>query len=235
MHVIYIDDSGDDKLTCLAAISVPIDRWHECLTHLVEIRKTLARLNGVYIRKEVHATDWLGGKGRLGKRIVRIPERVSLYNYLLAGVTMMPGAQLFNAALSRGQEERAFERLLNRINVNMTKSGSYAFLISDEGKKYDSMLRRMRHFNYIPSRIGAWADGSPAKNIPLNRIIEDINYRDSKHSLFIQSADCCAYALLRRENPIPSKTRLGLDRSFYILEPIMVTAANRKDQHGVIR
>src|SRR5215204_1078808 len=92
MHLVYIDDSKDPKLACFAAISVPIDRWRECLTHLVDIRRTLARCNDIYLRKEVHSTDWLGGKGRLAKRIVRIPERVSLYRYLVAGVTMMPGA-----------------------------------------------------------------------------------------------------------------------------------------------
>lgn len=235
MHLIYIDDSKDAKLACFSAISVPVDRWSECLEHLIALRKTLARWHGIYLRKEVHSTDWLGGKGRIAKRMVRIGERVSLYRYLVAGVTMMPGAQLFNAAVPLAEENRAFEYLLNRINVNMSKAGSHALLISDEGKSYDSMLRRMRHFNYIPSRLGAWEGGARSKNITIDRIIEDISYRDSRHSLFIQSADCCAYALLRRESPLPSKTRLGLDRTFFDLEPIMVKVANGRDPYGIIR
>ena len=65
--------------------------------------------------------------------------------------------------------------------------------------------------------------------------MEDISYRDSARSLFVQMADFCAYALLRRENPIPPKTKYGLDQSFYICEPIMVKQANGRDPYGVIR
>lgn len=124
---------------------------------------------------------------------------------------MMPGAQLINAALPAAQEDRAFERMLNRINVNMTKAGSETVLFCDQGKNYDGMLRRMRHFNPIPSRFG-----------------------DSKRSLFIQAADCCAYAVLRNRNPLPAKTALGLHRSLTILEPICVKVANHRDPLGVI-
>lgn len=148
---------------------------------------------------------------------------------------MMPDAQLINAAVPLAEENRAFERLLNRINVNMRKAGSTAVIFSDEGKNYDAMLRRMRRHNFIASHFGQWPGGVPAKNIPLDRILEDLVYRDSKRSLFIQAADWCGYALLRRENPIPSKTKLGLDQSFYILEPIMVKAAHGADPYGVIR
>ncbi len=34
------------------------------------------------------------------------------------------------------------------------------------------------------------------------------------------SSDFCAYALLRQERPIASKTKYGLDQAFNLLEPI---------------
>ncbi|WP_374625470.1 DUF3800 domain-containing protein [Devosia sp.] len=77
--------------------------------------------------------------------------------------------------------------------------------------------------------------GNPSKNIPADRILEDIVYRDSARSIFIQAADACAYALLRRERPIASKTVLGLDQSFFILERIMVKQAYGRDPYGIIR
>ena len=117
----------------------------------------------------------------------------------------------------------------------MTKASSRCLIISDEGKSYDAMLRRMRRYNPISSRMGQWEGGASYKQIPIDRIVEDISYRGSGRSLFIQAADCCAYALLRRENPLPSKTRLGLDQSFFILEPIMVKRANGRDPYGIIR
>jgi len=74
-----------------------------------------------------------------------------------------------------------------------------------------------------------------AKNIPTDRILEDISYRDSARSILIQAADCCAYALLRRERHLESKNALGLHQSFYILEPIMVKQAFGKDPYGIVR
>lgn len=235
MHLIYIDDAKDDRLACFSAISIPEETWQRCLDHLIGMRRQMRASDNIYIRHEIHATDWVGGRGRLAPHFIAKGTRVRLFNYILSSVAMLPGAQLFNAANRRGHEERLFEWLLNRINVNMRKASSRAILISDEGKSYDFMLRRMRRVNYIPSKFGAWGGGSMSKNITIDRILEDISYRDSARSLFIQMADCCAYALLRRENPIASKTKYGLDQSFFICEPIMVKRANGLDPHGVIR
>jgi hypothetical protein len=100
----------------------------------------------------------------------------------------------FTESPAPARDERLFDFLLNRINTNMRKSGSHALLIADEGKNYDWMLRKMRRVNYIPSRYGAWYSGDFTKNIPIDRIIEDISYRDSARSLFIQAAD---FSLMR--------------------------------------
>jgi len=119
----------------------------------------------------------------------------------------------------------------------MRDAGSNALIISDEGKSYDKLLRRMRRFNFIPSKIGMWETGTISKNIRIGRVIEDLVYRDSARSLFIQAADACVYALLRSENPLPSKSALGLDQSLMILERIMVKLAFAKCPRklGIIR
>lgn len=163
------------------------------------------------------------------------PRRARLYDFFLAGISMIPGAQLIYAVVPDDQDERAFEFLLNRINTNMRKAGSSAVVFCDEGKSYDSIRRKLGVFNHIPSKRGNWGVGNPSKNIPTDRILEDIVYRDSARSIFIQAADACAYALLRRERPIASKTVLGLDQSFFILERIMVKQAYGRDPYGIIR
>jgi Protein of unknown function (DUF3800) len=192
--------------------------------------------DNVPLRMELHATDWLGGKGKRVRHLDK-PDRVRLYNYFLAGIAMLPGVQLINAAVPHQEEVRAFEWMLNRINRNMRDANSNAIIISDEGKSYDKLLRRMRRHNYIPSRIGVWETGEMSKNIRLSRVIEDLVYRDSERSLFIQAADSCVYALLRCESPVPSKTALGLDQSLMILERIMVKQAFAKcpKKLGIIR
>jgi hypothetical protein len=232
MHFVYIDDSKDNKLACFSALLVPTDSWNECLNRLIAIRRIMKQSDGVPLRMEFHATNWLGGKGRLVRHL-RKQDRVRLYDYFLAGITMLPGIQLINAAVPHYDEERAFEWLLNRINKNMEKADSRALIISDEGKSYDKLFRKMRRHNFIPSRIGKWETGALSKNLVLDRIVEDLVYRDSAKSLFIQAADACAYAVLRSESPIPSKTALGLDQSLMILEPVMVKFAFAKCPKGL--
>jgi Protein of unknown function (DUF3800) len=236
MHFVYIDDSKDNKLACFSALIVPVESWNDCLNRLLAIRRIMKQSDGVPLRMEMHTTDWLGGKGRLVRHLNKT-DRVRLYNYFLAGITMLPKVRLINAAVPQHEDDRAFEWLLNRINVNMAGNHSKAVIFSDEGKSYDKLFRRMRRHNFIPSKIGQWETGGMSKNLTLDRIVEDIVYRDSARSLFIQAADACAYSVLRSESPIPSKTALGLDQSMMILEPIMVKAAFAKcpKKLGIIR
>jgi hypothetical protein len=113
----------------------------------------------------------------------------------------------------------------------MAKQKSRAIIISDEGKNYDGLVRRMRRFNPIPSRFGG------VNHSPLNRIIEDIVYRKSERSLFIQAADFCAYSLLRMESPTPAIITRGLADAFLDLRPALETRAYAKDPRklGIIR
>lgn len=235
MHFVYIDDSGDDTRSCFAALVIPADQWRESLSRLLDVRRSMRQSDGVYVKKEMHATDWNGGKGHLAPTPISKERRARLFDYFLTGVAMLPGAQLITACAPRHRVDIIFERMLNRIQVNVVKSGSQAIIFCDEGKSYDAIKRRVGIYNYIPSKLGSWGNGQSAKNIPADRILEDIVYRDSARSILIQAADAAAYALLRRERPIPSKTAVGLDRSFFLLEPIMVKQAFWKDPYGIIR
>jgi hypothetical protein len=71
---------------------------------------------------------------------------------------------------------------------------TYAHLICDQGKElqYTTLVRKMRVLNYIPSKFGGWETGQPSKNIPIERIIEDPQFKDSKSSYLIQQADFIA-------------------------------------------
>jgi hypothetical protein len=48
-------------------------------------------------------------------------------------------------------------------------------LISDEGKEvaYTRLIRKMGVYNPIPSRMGAWPEGTATRNIPIELILED--------------------------------------------------------------
>lgn len=238
MHLIYVDDSRDEKLCVFSALALPVDQWHEAFGRVRQFRRDLKRAYGIYMYKELHAWKFVSGRGQISDRIVTKSQRCAIFNQALEMVVGLPGARLFNAVFSHKEDERAFEWMLNRINRAFQAWGSHGVLVCDEGKEiaYTRLVRRMYVFNPIPSQIGSWPDtGDPWKNIPLDRIVEDPFFKESSQSYFIQLVDFAAYALLRRERPIPSKTKYGLDQSFSILSPILVREARPGDPDGIIR
>lgn len=237
MHLVYVDDSKDEKSICFSALIISAERWLESFNWLVAVRREMKKNPGIYTRLELHATDWLGGRGNVAPKTIPRVDRVSLFNYFLDRVVELPDLEILNAHSKRANEDELFKRLVQRIENNMRKKGSKAIIISDEGKNYDFLLRKMRRFNYIPSSQGAWADGSTSKNMPAENVLEDIVYRDSKRSYFIQAADFCAYSLLRFENPTERAIRMGFDQSFMRLDKALVKHAYGADPRklGIIR
>jgi len=85
--------------------------------------------------------------------------------------------------------------------------------------------------------FGGWPGGKLYKNIPLQHLLEDIIFRDSQKSLFIQLVDFRAYALFRSEHPLVSKQKSGLDKAFQELHPICIPECFSKDPKklGIVR
>jgi len=238
MHLIYIDDSADEKLCVFSALALPANEWREAFGKVREFRRALRRTDGISVHVEFHAWKFVSGRGQLAQRVVPKGRRCQIFKDTLAQVALLPGARLFNAVFPAHQEERAFERMLNRVNRTLQVSDSRAVLICDAGKEieFTRLVRRLGVYNPIPSRQGVWADtGERCRNLPLDRIIEDPLFKRSEQSYFIQLVDFCAYALLRRERPVESKTRYGLDKAFGLLAPVLVREASQRDPEGVIR
>ena len=183
------------------------------------------------MKLELHATDWLGGRGNVAPHVIVRSERAVLFREALKQIALLPDCSIITAHGRRSQELQLFERMCNRIQTNMTARDSHAMLISDEGKNFDGLVRRLRRYNPIPGRYG----GTLAR--PLDRIIEDVVYRDSQKSLFIQAADFCAFSLLRFESPTPKIERLGLAEAFLILEGALEKRAYAADPRrlGIVR
>lgn len=238
MRFIYVDESHDEHLYVLSALALPADRWNQALDQVIEFRRGLKRSDGIYLSAELHAWKFVSGRGNIADKIVTKFRRCEIFAEILKFMTTLPGVQLFNAALPVKQADWAFERLINRINRALQDWQTYGILICDQGNeaKFTSLLRRMRRFNPIPSRKGEWREtGKPTKNIPIDRILEDPFFKRSDQSYFLQLVDFAAYALLRRERPVATKSKYGLDKAFNNLKPILVLKANSNDPEGVIR
>jgi hypothetical protein len=238
LHLIYIDDSGDEDFCIFSALAIPGNKWKSDFEKVREFRRSLRKRHGIYVYKELHAWKFVSGRGDISERVVTKFHRCQIFKESLELLTRLDGARLFNAVFEKGQDVMAFERLVNRINRTLEAWDSYGLLICDEGKEstYTRLVRRMGKFNPIPSQFGVWQDtGGMRKNIPIDRIIEDPWFKESSKSYFIQLVDFAAYALLCGESPKHSRKRHGLNEAFGLLVPILVTEATRYDSEGIIR
>ena len=238
MHLVYIDDSGDEALSIFLALAIPADQWQEVFALVRQFRRDIKHTDGIYVYEELHAWKFVSGRGKIADRVVPKGRRCQIFKDALALVAHLPGVRLFNSVFPAHDEDRAFERLVNRINRTLQAWNSRAVLICDEGKEtsYTRLCRRMHVYNPIPSRYGVWLDtGEQRRNVPIDRIIEDPFFKPSDQSYLIQCVDFCAYSLLRRERLIPSKTKYGFDQAFSLLSNCLVKEATRRDPEGIIR
>lgn len=237
MYLVYIDDSYSTGFYCFSAVAVHSDYWKQIFREIRRWRKQLKSSDGLYVYKELHATDLVAGRGRISSKIVGKYRRCQIYREGLSLLAAQRGVRIFNACSSHSQLE-AFERLLNRINVTMEKTArSHSILLCDEGAEgtYTRLARKMAVHNYIPSKYGRWPDGSYSKNLPTNHILEDPIFKKSSKSYFVQLADFCAYAILQKERPHPARKRYGLHLAWRLIRPRFVLMAHRKDPDGIIR
>lgn len=240
MHFIYIDDSTDRPLNVFSAMCVPCDRWNETFERIKKWRQHLKEVHNIPLNFELHAQSFISGRNSAGEfqhlsrhnRAQILHTSMKVTNWLNGS-----GVTLFNVCNRDDDQFRAFERLLNRINRTMQARNSFAHLICDGGKEnqYKKLVRKMRVHNHIPSRFGTWDDGAATRNITIDRIIEDPQFKDSKESYFIQHVDFIAFALLRREVPTPKIKRYGIHKSFDVLKECLELVASPRDPKGVIR
>ena len=240
MWFVYFDESKhDNKLFVYSALIVDSGDWNDAFADIKQLRQELRRDHGIYMRQELHAWKFASGKGQIADRPVLKPERTDVFRKMLKFVA--DHGRFFKVISSVNTDEFfAFDRIINRINRTAEAYGQYTILICDEGQEvqFTRRLRKMRVHNPIPSDRGVWEDtGAVTKNIPVSRILEDPFFKNSSTSYFVQLVDFCAYALLRMEKPIPSRTKFGYDKMYEILRPVCVQECNRKDPRklGIIR
>lgn len=239
MWFAYIDESKDyGKFYIYSAVVIQGEKWSVAFEKLKALRKSLKDEHGIYISQELHAWKFAAGKGQIADHPILKPERAEIFRKVLKFIA---DAKCFNVLSScNTNEQYAFERLVNRINRTAEKYEQNYLLFFDQGEEAEitRRVRRMRVHNPIPSKFGTWAGTQAAtKSIPLSRCIEDPIFKDSKSSYFIQLADFCAYALLRMERPIESRTVLGYDTMYEELRPVSRAFTNPADPRkmGIVR
>jgi hypothetical protein len=238
MWFVYLDESKDNnQFFVYSALIVDSEQWADAFKALKDARTRLRDRRGVYMKQELHAWKFAGGKGQIANRPILKPQRAVIFRRILS---YLAETKLFRVMSSVNTDEfYAFDRLMNRLNRTAQEEKQQIILICDEGQEaeFTRRMRKMRVHNQIPSKFGFWGGRNVVKNIPTSQFLEDPFFKDSKDSYFIQAVDFCAYALLRMERPIASRTVHGYDTMYEELRPIVITVANQNDprQLGIIR
>lgn len=234
MRFAYLDESKDEnRFFVYSTVLVDGETWGIAFEKVKEFRRKLRQDHGIYIAEELHAWKFAAGKGQVSDRVLDKARRAAIFREVL---TFIAESGEFNVISSCNRvEQYAFERLMNRLNNAAKEHNERLLLICDQGEEREitRRMRRLRVHNPIPSRMGQWADGAATKNIPLNHFVEDPVFKDSKASYFIQLADFCAYALMRMERPIESRTVLGYDTAYELLRPCCYPKTFPRDPRGM--
>ncbi|HWO19204.1 MAG TPA: DUF3800 domain-containing protein [Kofleriaceae bacterium] len=119
-YLVYVDESYNDDLFCLSAMILKATDWRDAFKAVKDHRAQLKERYAIPLRKEIHARELVGGRGRLGPNDIGKWERSRIFRGLLELVTTLPSARLFNVALqTRGEADpqlKAWDRLLNRVD-----------------------------------------------------------------------------------------------------------------------
>src|SRR5580658_5880357 len=114
MFIFYMDDSDEGGLHTFCAFGVPASAWRETFAAIKEWRARLKATDGIRLRKELHGTDFVAGRGRLGTQTVFKGRRCEIFRDALNTMASFPQLMLF--AVAHRNQEWAYERLMNRIN-----------------------------------------------------------------------------------------------------------------------
>lgn len=119
VRLFYVDESYDQTRFCLSAIGIRHVDWRDCFQQLREHRAVLKQDYGIYLRKEVHAQEFVSGRGRISPVIVSKHERSRIFEGLLRLVASLPNVMVINICLDvagrKNPQLDAWDRLLNRI------------------------------------------------------------------------------------------------------------------------
>lgn len=231
-YVVYMDESMQDNMVVIAALVIPASLWNKALDHQIATRRLLRHDHGIFVSKEIHASEFVNGRGRYSKHGESKQDRAQLFRLILERSALIPGARLFSVVCTnKKQHNWGFERLLNRIQRFCDPINATFVLAPDIGFDwlYTKLSRQLRRYNPVPT---AGSRGYTMR--PVFRLVEDPLFLDSKRSFFIQSADAIAYALLRHERP-KEVDPYGINGLFEeIFSGIAVREASRKDRLGII-
>lgn len=256
MHLMYVDESGDwglsgspSRFVGLSGLVVHELRCKDALDKLVGFRRAMKALYGLRLRDEIHAGGFISHPGptayiprhhrlailrALANQIASMSE-FTLINILVEKNGKPPGYDPFDKAWS-ALIQRFENTIVHRNFPGPANPDERGMIFPDhtDDKKLTALVRRLRHYNPVPSQFPT--PGTPSyRQLPITTLIEDPNFRDSGHSYFIQAVDCAAFLVYQYVAPNAYMKKRGGHNYFQRLSPVLCRVAAPKDPMGIVR
>ena len=253
MYLMYVDESGDSgklksptKYFILTAIVIHELRWRPLLESLVEFRKGLRDVKGLKLSDEIHhCTHFINKPGEL----VRISRnnRVDIMKKCVDWLNSQADINVFSVVVKKEDKSGdIFEIAWNTLLMRFENTISYknfagpqnaddrGIVLSDntEGEKLRALIRKMRHYNTIPNRGEMHASGY--RNIPLQYVIEDPVFRDSKYSFMHQMNDVAAYSARQMYEPNSYMKKKGGHNFYKRLDNVSCKVVSKTNDFGIV-
>lgn len=90
MHLIYIDDSGDEELCIFSALTIRDDKWNSCLKKIKDFRHDIQISDSISVYTEFHAWKFVSGRGRIADGVVPKGRRCQIFKQTLQMVATLP-------------------------------------------------------------------------------------------------------------------------------------------------
>ena len=146
MYLIYIDESYDETHFAYSAMFINAFKWNFYFNHLLEWRREWFQKYQIPLGYEVHATDFVGGRGQHPTNRNKM-HRARLFYEVIGRIERIEGVQIINVITDDKKKHlMLFGRMLNRANRTLQEKNAIGILICDEGNenKLTSMVRSMK-------------------------------------------------------------------------------------------
>lgn len=254
MYLMYVDESGDCGLTnsptryfVLTGLVLHELRWQTYLSQLIDFRRRMRQRFGLSMRDEIHAAAMISKPGPLVH--IKRHNRLTIIRAFAEELATMTDMNLINVVADKQGKSpdydvfrMAWKSLIQRFENTISRRNFSGPANSDErgtifpdhtdDKKLTLLLREMRRYNPVPSLPGIVPG---YRNLTLNKVIEDPNFRESDHSYFIQAVDLAAFLLYQRLSPSAYMRKKSGHLYFEKLDPVLCKAATTKDPQGIVR
>jgi hypothetical protein len=199
-RLFYIDDSGSEQTNTAvyAWVELLVPSWREALRGWLDWRHELYRSVGIPADFELHATKFLGGRGRpTGTSWDEVKSyRAPVMADALRTISALPGlctGAVFRRTTSRGREYHAskadaYAALVRVLDARLTAAGEFGLIVMD-GDGTDPSYRVAHRDLKLATRS----------------VIEDPLFQGSHHSQWVQMADLVAYTAYMHLARIPTK------------------------------